>query len=95
MEDSISETQGVIGLKTLPQTSRVHDFSYILFTPGWSPAYLFEVVFVKCVCIRRTSVFFKFYGVLSVVIYNYSPPTFFLLLFKVTLLQQRTVILVT
>ena len=38
-------------------------------------AYLFEVVFVKCVCIWRTSVFFQFYGVLSKVIYNYSPPT--------------------
>ena len=49
-----------------------------LFTPGWSPAYLFEVVFVKYVCIWRTSVFFQFYGVLSGVIYNYSPPTFFL-----------------
>ena len=23
----------------------------VLFTPGSSPAYLFEVVFVKCVCI--------------------------------------------
>ena len=43
-----------------------------LFTPG----YLFEVVFVKCVCIRRTSVFFQFYGVLSGVIYNYSSPIF-------------------
>ena len=43
----------------------------------WSPAYLFEVVSVKCVCIRRTSVFFQFYGVLSGVIYNYSPPIFF------------------
>ena len=31
-------------------------------------AYLFEVVFVKCVCIWRTSVFFQFYGVLSGVI---------------------------
>ena len=58
------------------------------------PAYLFEVVFVNCVCIWRTSVFFQFYGVLSGVIYNYSHPTF-LLLFKVTLLQQRTVLLVT
>ena len=48
-----------------------------LFTPGSSPAYLFEVVFVKCVCIWRTSVFFQFYGVLSGVIYNYSSPTFF------------------
>ena len=38
--------------------------------------YLFEVVFVKCVCIRRTSVFFQFYGVLSGVIYNYSPSIF-------------------
>ena len=72
-----------------------------LFTPGWSPAYLFEIVFVKCVCIRRTSVFFQFYGVLSGVIYNYSPPPppppifLLLLLFKVTLLQQRTVLLVT
>ena len=63
--------------------------------PGWSPAYLFEVVFVKCVCIWRTSVLFQFYGVLSGVIYNYSPPLFLLLLFKVTLLQQRTVLLVT
>ena len=62
------------------------------FTPGWSPAYLFAVVFVKCVCIWRTSVFFQFYGVLSGVIYNYS---LFFLLFKVTLLQQRTVLLVT
>ena len=26
-------------------------FSTGLFTPGWSPAYLFKVVFVKCVCI--------------------------------------------
>ena len=49
--------------------------------------------FVKCVCIWRTSVFFQFYGVLSGVIHNYSAPTF--LLFKVTLLQQRTVLLVT
>ena len=65
------------------------------FTPGWSPAYyLFEVVFVNCVCIWRTSVFVQFYGVLSGVIYNYSASTF-LLLFKVTLLQQRTVLLVT
>ena len=65
-----------------------------LFTPGSSPAYLFEVVFVKYVCIWRTSVFFQFYGVLSGVIYNYSAPTFLLLLllFKVTLLQQRTVL---
>ena len=74
---------------------------FILFTPGWSPAYFFEVVFVKCVCIWRTSVFFQFYGVLSGVIYDNSPPppphthTFLLLLFKVTLLQQRTVLLVT
>ena len=52
----------------------------MLFTPGWSPAYLFEVVFVKCVCIRRTSFFFQFYGVLSGVIYNYSPPTFFFII---------------
>ena len=67
----------------------------LLFTPGWSPAYLFEVVFVKCVCIWRTSVFFQFYGVLSGVIYNYSHPLpFLLLLFKVTLLQQRTVLFV-
>ena len=51
-----------------------------LFTPDWSPGYLFEVVFVKCVCIWRTTVFFQFYGVLSGVIYNYSPPLFFLLL---------------
>ena len=50
-----------------------------------SPAYLFEVVFVKCVRIRRTSVFFQFYGVLSGVIYNYSSQLF-LLLFKVTFL---------
>ena len=41
--------------------------------------YLFEVVFVKCVCIWRTSVFFQFYGVLSGVIYNYSPPLFFII----------------
>ena len=41
---------------------------------GWNPAYLFEVVFVKCVCIWGTSVFLQFYGVLSGVIYNYSPP---------------------
>ena len=65
------------------------------FTPGWSPAYLFEVVFVKCICIRRISVFFQFYGVLSGVIYNNSPSPLFFLLFKVTLLQQRTVLLVT
>ena len=45
--------------------------------PGWSPAYLFEVVFVKCVCIWRTSVFFQFYGVLRGVIYNYSSPLFY------------------
>ena len=45
-----------------------------LLTPGWSPAYLFEDVFVKCACIWRASVFFQFYGVLSGVIYNYSPP---------------------
>ena len=49
-----------------------------------SPAYLFEVVFVKCVCIWRTSVFFQFYGVLSGVIYKYSPP-------HTPLWQQRTV----
>ena len=72
----------------------MHPANIPLFTQGWSPAYLFEVVFVKCVCIWRTSVFFHFYGVLSGVIYNYLPPTFFLL-FKVTLLQQRTVLLVT
>ena len=48
-----------------------------LFMPGSSSAYLFEVVFVKCVCIWRTLVFFQFYGVLSGVIYNYSSPTFF------------------
>ena len=47
----------------------------ISFTPGWSLAYLFEVVFVKCVWIWRTSVFFQFYWVLSGVIYNYSTPT--------------------
>ena len=75
---------------------KIFDCISILFTPGWSSAYLFEVVFVKCVCIWRTSVFFQFYGVLSGVIYNYSPSHFFLLLlFKVTLLQQRTVLLVT
>ena len=67
--------------------SNLVSFIYLLF-------YLFEVVFVKCVCIWRTSVFFQFYGVLSGVIYNYSTTTFFLL-FKVTLLQQRTVLLVT
>ena len=50
-----------------------------LFTSGFSQACLFEVVFVKCVCIWRTSVFFQFYGVLSGVIYNYSPPTFFII----------------
>ena len=50
-----------------------------LFMPGWSPAYLFVVVFVKCVCIWRTSVFFQFYGVLSGVIYNYSPHFFFII----------------
>ena len=44
-----------------------------LFMPRWNPAYLFEIVFVKCVCIWRTSVFFQFYGVLSGIIYNYSP----------------------
>ena len=44
---------------------------FILFTVD-----LFAVVFVKCVCIWRTSVFFQFYGVLSGVIYNYSPPSF-------------------
>ena len=38
---------------------------------------LFEVVFVKWVCIWRTSVFFQFCGVLSGVIYNYSPPLFY------------------
>ena len=38
--------------------------------------YLFEVVFVKCVGIWRTLVFFQFYGVLSGFIYNYSPPLF-------------------
>ena len=42
-----------------------------------SSAYLFEDVFVKCVCILRTSVFFQFYGVLSGVIYKYSPPLFY------------------
>ena len=78
---------GLVRLQILPTLP--------LFMPGWSPAYLFEVVFVKCVCIRRTSVFFQFYRVLSGVIYNYSytpshtPPPFFfffllLLLFKVT-----------
>ena len=41
--------------------------------------YLFEVVFVKCVCTWRTSVFFHFLGVLSGVIYNYSPPLFFII----------------
>ena len=79
-----------------------------LFYLRRAPAYLFEVVFVKCVRIWRTSVFFQFYGVPSGVIYNYSPPPppppplptttltpTFLLLFKVTLLQQRTVLLVT
>ena len=60
-----------------------------------SPAYLFEVVFVKSVCIWRTSVFFQFHGVLSGVIYNYSLFFFFFVLFKVTLLQQRFVLLVT
>ena len=56
-----------------------------LFTLGWSPAYLFEVVLVKCVCIRRTSVFLQFYGVLSGVIYNYSPPFFYCYYYSVTL----------
>ena len=28
-------------------------FFFLSFTPGWSPAYLFEVAFVKCVCIWR------------------------------------------
>ena len=63
-----------------------------LFTPGWSPAYLFEVVFVKCVCILENIGFLPVYGILSGVIYNYSAPTFLSLLFKVTLLQQRTVL---
>ena len=62
-------------------------FYVCLFTPGSSPAYLFEVVFVKCVCIRRTSVFFQFYGVLSGVIYNYSPSHFF---FIVIIIQSHT-----
>ena len=53
------------------------DNGEVLFTPGWSQSYLFEVVFVKCVCIWRTSVFFQFYGVLSGVIYKYSSPTYY------------------
>ena len=53
--------------------------------------YLFEVVFVKCVCIWRTSVFFQFYGGLSGVIYNYSPPLF-LLLFSHTFAAENCAI---
>ena len=41
-----------------------------------------EVVFVKCVCIWRTSVFFHFYGAFSAVIYNYSPPTFIFIIIQ-------------
>ena len=52
----------------------------MFFTPGWSPAYLFEIVFVKYVCIWRTSVFFQFYGVLSGVIYKLFTPTFFIII---------------
>ena len=52
--------------------------------------YLFEVVFVKCVCIRRTSVFFQFYGVLSGVIYNYSPSIFFFFFFFFFCIQSHT-----
>ena len=48
--------------------------------PGWSLAYLFEVVFVKYVCIWRPSVFFQFYGVLSGIIYNSSPCTSFIVI---------------
>ena len=32
-------------------STRLFVLCLTLFTPGWSPAYLFEVVFVKCVCI--------------------------------------------
>ena len=52
---------------------------------------LFKVVFVKCVCIWNTSVFFQFYGVLSGVIYNYSPPLF-LLLFSHTFAAENCAI---
>ena len=48
-------------------------FFFFFFVFFFYYYYLFEVVFVKCVCIWRTSVFFQFYGVLSGVIYNYSP----------------------
>ena len=53
----------------------------------FTPAYLFKVVFEKCVCVWRTWVFFRCYGVLSGIIYNYSLSTFFLL-FKV--IQSHT-----
>ena len=77
------------GSNSVNTGDRVMDFAFchflygplsvyqVSFTPDWSPAYLFEVVFVKCVYIWRTSVFFQFYGVLGRVLYNYSAPTFF------------------
>ena len=81
---------GLVRLQILPTLP--------LFMPGWSPAYLFEVVFVKCVCIRRTSVFFQFYRVLSGVIYNYSytplppppPPPFFFCYYYYSKSQSHT-----
>ena len=51
---------------------------------------LFEVVFVKCVCIWRTSVFFQFYGVLSRVICNYSPPLFNNIIIIINIIQSHT-----
>ena len=70
-----------------------------LFTPGSSPAYLFEVVFVKMCCMQSENIgFLPVLWVLSGVIYNYSPPFYYYYYYyysKSHFLQQRTVLLVT
>ena len=69
-------------------------FIYLsLFTPGWSPAYLFEVVFLNVYAFREHRFSSSFMGFLVGLYVTIHPHIF--LLFKVTLLQQRTVLLVT
>ena len=55
------------------------------FTPGWSPAYLFEVVFVKLGEHRFSSSFMGFFVGLYITIH---PPFFIIII--ITIIQSHT-----